>query len=106
MACSKPADERRSQRRAARKAERLALLAADSSIHANGRKDVQGAGCLPGDELGTQHGVSEPVLRTRVANIVLLIEEKVRVVVARVAFASRDSDGVKVDTIGLRSLQD
>src|SRR5271170_6838837 len=40
-------------------------------------RTFRGAGCLPGDELRTQHGVSESVLRTRVANIVLLIEEKV-----------------------------
>ena len=46
------------------------------------------------------------MLRAPVANIVLLVEEEVRVVVARVALAGRDSDRVKVDAIGLRSLQD
>src|SRR6185295_14800714 len=94
------------ERRAAGKAERLALLAPDRSINAYGREDVQGTGRLPGDKLRTQRGVGEPVLRARVANIILLIEEKVRVVVARVVFASRNGNGVKVDTIGFRTLQD
>ena len=43
----------------ARKAERLALLAADSSIHADGREDVQGFGGISrgGQACGRQHGV-------------------------------------------------
>jgi hypothetical protein len=46
------------------------------------------------------------VPRAHVANVVLLVEEKVRMVVARIALAGRDRDGMKVHTVGLRSLQD
>ena len=44
--------------------------------------------------------------RAHVANVVLLVEEKVRMLVAWIALAGRDRNGMEVHTVGLRSLQD
>src|SRR5215469_5245503 len=94
------------ERRASGEAERLALLPADGGVHTDSRKDVQGSGSLAGDELRPQHRIGETVLRAHFANVVLLVEEEARMVVARIALAGRDGNRMKVHAVGLRSLQD
>src|SRR5271168_213590 len=70
-----------------RETERLALFPADRGVDTDGREYVQSALGRSGDELRPQHSVGEAVLSARVANVVLLVEEEVGMIVARVAFA-------------------